>query len=97
MSRHPGSRQRLSQEGGLVATMGLKKQFATNQEDALSAARIVETFLKTSHALLARYGERTEWGDHRHAQASVMLANACATVYAAQVQERIHKEKKTAS
>jgi hypothetical protein len=69
---------------------------APNHGDVFEAASIAKMFFETSFAIVKGSGNSAHWINCGCAEAAATLANACATVYAAQLSERQRKPKKTA-
>ena len=73
-----------------------QKQDTPNHGDVFAAASVVSAFFDVAFEMVIAKGARVRWGvrDADRAQAAATLANACATVYAAKMQERQRKAKK---
>lgn len=73
-----------------------QKQDTPNHGDVLAAASVVSAFFDVAFEMVIAKGVRVRWEvrDADRVQAAATLANACATVYAAQMQERQRKAKK---
>jgi hypothetical protein len=71
-------------------------QLAPNHGDVFVAASIAKAFFEASIAIVKDYGEHVRWSSGGRAQAAATLAQACATVYAAQIQAGQSKGRKTA-
>lgn len=70
-----------------------QKPGAPNHGDVFEAASVVKAFFETAYAMVKDYGGFVRWDSTGRAQAAAILASACATVYAAQLQERQRKRK----
>lgn len=66
-----------------------------NHGDVFAAASIAKAFFEASYAIVKDYGEHVRWSSGARAQAAATLAQACATVYAAQMQAGQRKGRKT--
>lgn len=66
-----------------------------NHGDVFAAASIARAFFEASFAIVKDYGEHVRWSGGGRAQAAATLAQACATVYAAQMQAGQRKGRKT--
>jgi hypothetical protein len=66
-----------------------------NHGDVFAAASIAKAFFEASIAIVKDYGEHVRWCGGGRAQAAATLAQACATVYAAQMQAGQSKGRKT--
>lgn len=73
-----------------------QKPETPNHGDVFAAASVVSAFFDVAYEMVVATGCRVRWGvrDADRAQAAATLASACATVYAAQLQERQRKAKK---
>lgn len=71
-----------------------QKQDTPNHGDVFAAATVVKAFFDASFEMVRGKGDHQRWLQSGHAQAAATLANACATVYVAQMQERQRKAKK---
>lgn len=80
-------------EGGNIASE--PNQVGLNHGDVFAAASIAKAFFEASFAIVKDYGEHVRWSGGGRAQAAATLAQACATVYAAQMQAGQRKGRKT--
>lgn len=71
-------------------------QVGPNHGDVFAAASIAKAFFEASYAIVKDYGEHVRWSGGGRAQAAATLAQACATVYAAQMQAGQSKGRKNA-
>ncbi len=70
-----------------------QKHETTSHADVFEAASVVKAFFETAYAMVKDYGGFVRWDSTGRAQAAAILASACATVYAAQLQQRQRKRK----
>lgn len=70
-----------------------QKPGTPNHGDVFEAASVVKAFFDTCYVMVKDYGGFVRWDSTGRAQAAAILASACATVYAAQLQERQRKRK----
>ena len=71
-----------------------QKPETPNHGDVFAAASVVKAFFDTCFVMVKDYGGHVRWDSSGRAQAAATLASACATVYAAQLQDRQRKAKK---
>ena len=60
-------------------------QAVLNHGDAFAAASIAKAFFETSFSIVKDYGDHVRWNGSGRALAAATLAQACATVYAANI------------
>lgn len=75
-----------------------QKPETPNHGDVFAAASVVSAFFDVAYEMVVAKGYHVRWAvrDADRAQAAATLTSACATVYAAQLQERQRKAKKPA-
>lgn len=73
-----------------------QKQDTPNHGDVFAAASVVSAFFDVAFEMVKAKGCGVKWEakDADRLQAAATLANACATVYTAQMQERQRKAKR---
>lgn len=69
-----------------------------NHGEVFAAASIVKAFFDVAYEMVISKGQSERWGvrDQDRTKAAATLANACATIYVAQMSERQRKAKKPA-